>query len=127
MNQWNANKRVMRYLGGKSELGITVSRYSIEQKFEAYVNANWAEEQANRRSVTEYILSLQGSCVSWQSIKQNKAALSTAEDGYVVISMCCPSIGRLFNPLIELKDQVPPVQVWGEIQPSMKWAENGYM
>lgn len=43
------------------------------------------------------------------------------------MSMCCRSIARVRNILIELKEQVPTVQVYEDNQRSMKWAKNGNM
>ena len=62
------------WYGGKGNIA--------EEVFQIYCDADWAS-QANRKSVSGYIITLAGGAIAWSSKKQSIIVLSTAEAEYV--------------------------------------------
>jgi hypothetical protein len=78
-----AAKRVLRYLAGTKEIGL---RFGREQKaatgdmqITAFGDADWANDRSDRKSITGWIVKLNGDVVSWASKKQHTVAQSTCE------------------------------------------------
>lgn len=74
---WIAAKRVLRYLKGTVDFGLTFG--SSDELLTGYVDADWAGCPIDRRSYTEFVFVLSGSVISWDSKKQRTVALSTTE------------------------------------------------
>ena len=78
-----AIKRVFRYLKGTRDVGL---RYEGKDKgmeeMKIYCNADWAS-QADRKSMSGYVITLARGAIAWSSKKQTAIALSTAEAEYV--------------------------------------------
>ena len=63
--QWTAGKRILRYLQGAKNLGLLFKkRNSVEFKIEAYSDADWGGDHAERKSTTGYVILITGSIVS---------------------------------------------------------------
>ena len=74
---WMAAKRVLRYLKGTRDLGLTFRRDADGlQLFEA-CDADWASDVDDRRSTTGFAFMVQkeGAAISWNSKKQPTAEL----------------------------------------------------
>jgi hypothetical protein len=87
---WQAAKRVLRYLAGTRQLGLTFHPCSEEEAAPvlcAYTDADWAGDTDTRRSTTGYAVMMHGCCVAWLSKKQPTVALSSAEAEYMAIGM----------------------------------------
>ncbi|MDR3547533.1 MAG: reverse transcriptase domain-containing protein [Candidatus Pacebacteria bacterium] len=90
---WHAAKRVLRYLQGTAELGLTFRGDSSNgskstanpslQLGPAYADANWAGDINDRKSTSGLLVKLNGGLVSWKSKKQAVVALSSAEAEYI--------------------------------------------
>jgi hypothetical protein len=81
-----ACKRVLRYLQGTAELGITYSRGSAGGGGEiitGYSDSDWAGEPETRRSTTGFVFMISGGAVSWASRLQPTVALSSTEAEYM--------------------------------------------
>ena len=61
-----AIKRVLRYLAGTMEYGIEY-RYGHHADVDGYVDASYAGDKHKRRSVSGYIIMVNGSPVDWRS------------------------------------------------------------
>ena len=59
-----AAKRVIRYLKGTLDYGIT---YGTETGLVSYTDTDWAADQETRRSLGAYVFLLHGGAVSWTS------------------------------------------------------------
>jgi hypothetical protein len=82
-----AAKRILRYLKGTQDLGLTYRRgTAAPNQLYGYADADHAGDPEGRRSVTGYIVMLNGAAVSWQSNRQNVTALSSAEAEYYAAS-----------------------------------------
>ena len=75
-----AAKRVLRYLKGTIDYGIT---YGLEEGLRGYTDADWATNEETRRSVGAYVFILYGGAISWSSKLQLTVALSSCEAEYM--------------------------------------------
>ena len=85
---WTGVKRVLRYVKGTSNYGL-VYRYSDEFTLTGYSDADWAGDEATRKSMSGYIFKLGECAISWGSKKQSVVALSTTEAEYITLSLAC--------------------------------------
>ena len=81
---WTAIKRIFRYLKGTKNYSLTYggSREILNQDLNIFCDADWAAD-ANRKSVSGYVITLAGGAVAWSLKKQATVALSTAESEYI--------------------------------------------
>lgn len=84
---WNYLKRVLRYLKSTKNLGLKFER-SMEFKSEliCYVDADWASDCFDRKSVTGFIFKFLDCSFLWATRKQNCVSLSTTQAE--LISLC---------------------------------------
>jgi len=100
-----AAKRILRYLAGTRHLGLTYRRSSSPgeaNRLIAYADSDHAGDPDSRRSVTGYLLLLNGGAVSWQSVRQQVVALSSAEAEYYAASVAGTDITYLRRLMEEL-------------------------
>jgi hypothetical protein len=82
-----AAKHIMAYLKGRMDMGLTYHRNtSNPNELYAAANSDHAGDPEGRRSVTGYVVMLNGAAVSWQSNRQAVVALSSAEAEYYAAS-----------------------------------------
>ena len=96
-----AAKRVLRYLSGTLDLGITYRPPSAEP--EVFSDANWAGDEDTRKSTTGCIVMLNGSGIIWMSRRQVTVALSTMESEYMALAEAAKEIKWLRLFLSELR------------------------
>lgn len=77
-----AVKRILRYLRGTLDLGLTLHRISPTTELIAYSDADWAGCPDTRRSTSGYAVFLDYNLVSWCSKHQNTVSRSSAEAEY---------------------------------------------
>lgn len=82
---WEAVKRIMRYLKGTSTAKLMYSK-SGNSNLVGYSDADWANDQDDRRSCTGYVFLKNGGAISWNSKRQPTVALSSAEAEYMAAS-----------------------------------------
>jgi hypothetical protein len=78
---WRAALRILRYLRGHSDFGITCDG-SKGLNLHGYSDASWADDRDDRRSTTGYVFLLAGAAISWKSHLQPTASLSSTEAEY---------------------------------------------
>jgi KUP system potassium uptake protein len=79
-------KRVLRYLGGTQNYGITYTRTSQASDpiiVQGFCDSDWANDMDTRKSTTGFVFALSGGAIAWMSRRQSIIALSTAEAEYV--------------------------------------------
>ena len=88
---WAAFKKILRYLQSSKNQGIRF-KGAGDIKLEGWADADWCGDQDDRRS-SGYLITLNGSPVSWHSRKQaGSQALSTTEAEYISMSELCQDI-----------------------------------
>ena len=83
-DHWGGAKRVLRYLKGTINLGLTFKR-SSDFQLVGYSDADWAGDVDSRKSTSGYIFKIGDCMISWKSQKQSIVALSTTEAEYTAL------------------------------------------
>jgi len=108
---WIAGKRVLRYLQGSKEVGLQFGgRTDANNKLfdasimviEAYADADYANDTKDRKSITGWIVKLNGDVISWSSKKQSTVSLSTCESELYAEASCIQEVMWLQHLLNEL-------------------------
>lgn len=84
---WKAAKRVLRYLKGTINNCLVFQKGGLDVT--AYADADWANDDGDRRSYTGYVFTIGKSIVSWESRKQKTVALSSTEAEYISLTEAC--------------------------------------
>nr|XP_020189802.1 uncharacterized mitochondrial protein AtMg00810-like [Aegilops tauschii subsp. strangulata] len=79
---WPAVKRILRYVCGSMDLGVTLHAFADT----AYSNADWAGYPDTRRATSGYCVFLGPSLISWSSKRQATVYRSSAEAEYRVVA-----------------------------------------
>ena len=88
LQHFTAVKRILRYLAGTSDHGITYSKQSKnanENYFYGFVDAAFANHN-DLKSTSGYVFLVSGGAITWKSKKQTTIALSSTEAEYVALS-----------------------------------------
>ena len=93
---WTAVKHIFRYLKGTRTLGLTYGGEEEpeelnDKELNIYCDADWASD-ADRKSVSGYVITLAHGAVAWSSKKQSTVALSTAEAKYMAATHCAKQV-----------------------------------
>lgn len=99
-SHWLAAKRVLRYLKGTKDVGITF--HTCSNSLKAYVDADWGASPDDRRLFTGYAFVLNGGVIKWESKKQRTVALSTVEAEYMALGEAAKEAGYIKRFLEEL-------------------------
>jgi hypothetical protein len=99
---WEIVKRIMRYLKGSAELGITYRHGHNPGVLSAYSDADYAGDTVTRRSTSGIVCQYMGGSISWSSQKQRSVALSTTEAEYIAASEAAKDIIWLARLLGEI-------------------------
>jgi transposase InsO family protein len=130
-----AAERVLRYLAGTKNMGLTFGngRQSASSSSEdkgvevlAYADADWANSKTDRKSITGWVVKVNGDVVSWASKKQRTVAQSTCEAELYAEAAAVNEITWTRDLLSEL--QVATQQyssVLGDNQSTITISENG--
>nr|XP_020147080.1 uncharacterized mitochondrial protein AtMg00810-like [Aegilops tauschii subsp. strangulata] len=102
---WAAVKRILRYVCGTMELGITLSA-SADTALTAYTDADLAGCPDTRRSTSDYCVFLGPSIISWSSKRQPTVSRSSAEAEYRAVANIIAECSWLRQLLQELSSPV---------------------
>jgi len=100
-SHWEAVKRIITYLKGTSDHGITYCGAG-ENVLTAYTDADFAGDVDTRRPTTGNIFIINGGPVAWSSQRQRCVSLSTTEAEYVAASTATKEIAWLRNLLNDI-------------------------
>ena len=105
---WMVVKRIFRYLKGMKNYSLTYggSKELLNQDLNIFCDANWAAD-ANRKSVSGYVITLAGGAVAWSSKKQATVALSTAESEYISATHAAKQVLWHRSLFMELEIDLP--------------------
>lgn len=82
--QWGALKGVLRYIKGTKAHGLLYRRAG--PVLEAYADATWADDRADRQSWSGWIYCFAGAAITWKSQKQTTVANSSVEAEYYALA-----------------------------------------
>ncbi|KAL8146996.1 hypothetical protein AgCh_004641 [Apium graveolens] len=97
----SALHNTLRYLDGTIHQGILL-KASDQLKLQAFSDVDWGSCLVSRRSITDYILLLGDSPVSWKSKKQHTVSKSSAEAEYRAMASAATKVTWLVRLLDEL-------------------------
>ena len=91
-----------------------------------FSDADWAEDWADRRSTTGYVVLFRGTAVSWGAIKQKTVALSTAEAEYMALTETIKDVTWVTSILGDfgVTAQKGPITVYCDNQAAIALANN---
>jgi hypothetical protein len=134
-----AAERVLRYLAGTKEVGLRFGSrngdrdaavgsrgwQNVQVDICAYSDADWANNKADRKSVTGWVAKLNGDPVSWASKKQRTVALSTCEAELYAKAAAIQEVLWLRGLMKELGLYTTAGTVHGDNQSAIAVAKNG--
>ncbi|OWZ09538.1 polyprotein [Phytophthora megakarya] len=126
LEHWRAAIRVLRYLKTTRGFGIIYDRGSGGIKAEAYTDADWGSNIADRRSVPGAPVG--NAPIVFKSKFQRTVALSSAEAEYMALSLCTREVLWARAMLKDMgHEQHEGSQVWEDNQGAIALASNaGY-
>ncbi|UYV65269.1 hypothetical protein LAZ67_3003763, partial [Cordylochernes scorpioides] len=105
---WEAVKRIFKYLVGTTEYGIMYQKGHKVGVLESFSDADFAGDPETRRSTSGVVCKLAGGAISWLSQKQRSVSLSTTEAELVAASNTAKEViwlNRIFSKISPLKEQ----------------------
>lgn len=108
-------QRYARLSFGFSEGGLDVT---------AYVDADWAGNEVDRKSFTGFVFKLGCSTISWESRKQRTVALSSTEAEYMAFSDACKEALFIRSFLCDLLSQKCKILLLNDNQSAQKLTTN---
>jgi hypothetical protein len=83
---WAAAVRVLLYLKGTITHGLPLGGKGNSSNLTAYVDADFANDSVDYKSITGYLVFFQESLISWSSKKQRTVTLSTTESEFIALT-----------------------------------------
>ena len=132
-----AAKRVFRYLAGTKDIGLvfgsrsdkvfdTRGRNDFRLDVCAFADADWANDKADRKSITGWVAKVNGDPISWASKKQRTVAQSTCEAELYAEAAALQEVLWLRGLLNELGLHVQTGSlVYGDNQSTLAISKNG--
>jgi hypothetical protein len=131
-------KRVFRYLAGTKDVGLVFGsrngdkvadsrgRGTLPVDVCAFADADWANDKADRKSITGWVAKVNGDPISWASKKQRTVAQSTCEAELYAEAAAIQEVLWLRGLLKELGLHVQmPSVVHGDNQSTIAISQNG--
>ena len=121
---WKSVKRVIRYLATTIDRKLRLPAES-NGRLTCFVDADWAGERLDRKSMSGYTFFLGDSLVAWSSKKQSVVAQSSTEAEYIALSHAGRELLWLRQLLRDLDIPVDePTTVYEDNQSSIKLVES---
>lgn len=123
-----AMKRILRYLSGTRALGLKFggSNNLVDVTTEAFSDADWGSDKADRKSISGWIVKLNGSPIAWSAKKQSTVALSTCEAELYALSEVVKEVLWLQGMLKELSlTFVAPTSVYCDNSSTVSISKTG--
>jgi hypothetical protein len=130
-NNLNDAYRVFRYLNAHRNVGLKFGGIDSEGKFdnkiiiEGFSDADWANDINDRKSISGWIIKLNGNPIIWKSKKQKAVALSTCEAELYALASAIQDMLWLYDLLKELGLDVQlPLIVWCDNDATVQVSKN---
>ena len=125
MIHWSAAKRVLRYLKGSKDIGITYRKGTQNKnRVYGYADASFASN-TDKMSTSGHAFFLNGGAITWGSKKQKVLALSTAEAEYSAMAEAARRLTWLRNLYYEIGyKQNEPTVLYADNQSAIAIATN---
>jgi hypothetical protein len=122
-----AANRVLRYLAGTREVGLTFGAHARGEsvRLDAFSDADWASDKSDRKSISAYAARVNGDLVAWQSKKQTSVALSTCESELYAQCAATQELLWLRGLMKELGVSRHTAILYGDNQSAIAAAKNG--
>ena len=120
---WKAAKRVLRYLRGTVNIGLTYEQ--TKKSIIGYSDSDWGGCVIDRRSFSGYVYLMGEAAISWKSQKQQTVALSSTEAEYVSVAEAVKEAIYLRSLLRELNlDKFSNITLFVDNQGAIHLATN---
>jgi hypothetical protein len=124
---WTYAKRVLCFLKGVMNKGLHYTSSSIEDGVDIaiYTDSDWGSNPDDRKSISGFVVTINGNPVSWCSRTQKSTALSSCEAEFLALSEAVREALWLWNLFEELNvGFVKPITIHVDNQSAIKLAEN---
>lgn len=120
-------KKIMKYISGTKEKGISYLKESDSDVLEAFCDADYAGDEETRRSTTGYVILFGNGPVAWCSRRQPIVALSSTEAEYIAAAECCKEVLYLKSLIEELTGCVLKTNLYIDNQSAISLAKTGVL
>ena len=115
--------RVLKYL--YSTMNFKLVYRKLPELFKAYVDADWANCPATRRSVTGFCIFVYDNLILWRSKKQSIVTVSTTDSETVALMECVVESLNIKNLFTDLKiDRLEPLLIYEDNSNCVDFANN---
>jgi len=133
---WDIAHKALQYLKNTSEFGLIMNRLEpvfqgpiedYQPQITAYFDSDFANCRETRRSVTGFIIFIDGNVASWCTRRQNCVTTSTTEAEFVALATCLKEVmwtESLVSEIIGHKLTRVPILL-GDNEATLKCAEKG--
>ena len=111
---WIMLKRIMRYLNGTRNSGLTFDQQS-PTILDAFVDSAFLDDPKTKRSTSGYLIRYHGNNIAWKSRLQKTMSSSTTQAEYIAICDASKDLlflGNLINETLSLPE-IFPVPIYG--------------
>jgi hypothetical protein len=125
---WQAAKRVLQYIKSTNTLGITFKPFRSKAQsgdtitIDAYSDSDWAGDPDERKSVSGFVVKLDGCTVVWLCKKQSIVTLSSGEAEYVALNEAAKEVIWIKKFLAEITAAKLASTIFGDNQASAQMA-----
>lgn len=103
-NHWVAGKRILRYVKGTRQHGLTYARSkSNSAEVICYADTNYASNPKDRRSFLGWCFVIMDCLVSWKTRKHRWEATSTSNTQYMALSEVARGMVWMRQAMTDLK------------------------
>lgn len=122
-NHWSGLKRILRYLQGTKDLGLQYQKNKNDSALSGYADADYANNEDDRRSTSGCMFTVYGNPVSWMSKRQQIVSLSSTEAELIALCYASKEGIWLSNVMSEIGINTTPFTIHEDNIPCIKIAE----
>jgi hypothetical protein len=122
---WAAVKRIIRYLAGTLDYGITLGGNRNAPILEVWSDADYGGDHDTRRSTSGFLIKFRGSPILWASRRQKAISRSSLEAEYIALSQECQNVFWILKLLRQINYSTSTVPVYVDNQGAIETTKNG--